>query len=84
MTFGATCSPSSAQYVKNMNTIQFKNQYPQAVQAIVDNHYVDDYVKSFTNEDEAIETTRIVTKIHKHGGFVLRFGESQYVPRDNS
>lgn len=72
MTFGATCSPSTAQYVKNLNAMQFEKTNPKAVKAIIENHYVDDYVKSFNTEEEAIEITKDVTQIHKHGGFILR------------
>lgn len=42
-TFGSTCSPCSAQYVKNLNADQFAAQFPDAAAAIVKRHYVDDY-----------------------------------------
>lgn len=38
MTFGATCSPTSAQYVKNVNASRFEDQYPDAVKAIRELH----------------------------------------------
>lgn len=38
MTFGATCSPSSAHYIKNMNAAQFADDFPRAVDAIVNHH----------------------------------------------
>lgn len=72
MTFGATCSPTSAQYVKNINASRFENQYPDAVKAIRELHYVDDFVASFDTETEAIALTRDVDNIHEKGGFVLR------------
>ena len=34
MTFGACCSPSTAQFVKNTNAEQFANKYPAAYDAI--------------------------------------------------
>ncbi|XP_053686353.1 uncharacterized protein LOC128735899 [Sabethes cyaneus] len=43
LTFGSTCSPSSAQFVKNLNVSQFAEEFPEAAAAIVDHHYVDDY-----------------------------------------
>lgn len=72
MTFGATCSPTTAQYVKNKNAQQFYKEFPQAVEAVLQNHYVDDYVCSFSSETEAVKITKEVIKIHKFAGFQLR------------
>ncbi|XP_058978716.1 uncharacterized protein LOC131802445 [Musca domestica] len=72
MIFGATCSPTIAQYVKNLNAQRFINESPRAVQGIIDRHYVDDYVDCFQTEGEAVEVVRDVIKIHKEGGFNLR------------
>lgn len=36
-TFGSTCSPASAQFVKNQNAEAFVNIFPRAVEGIVDN-----------------------------------------------
>lgn len=33
MTFGAFCSPATAQYIKNQNAAKFKEEYPRAVEA---------------------------------------------------
>ena len=38
MTFGATCSPSSAQHVKNKNALEFKDEFPEASAAIIERH----------------------------------------------
>ncbi|XP_075150827.1 uncharacterized protein LOC142224934 [Haematobia irritans] len=70
--FGATCSPTIAQFVKNYNAENFREQYPRAVEGIVNRHYVDDYVDSFKTEEEAVEVIGDVIRIHKHGGFELR------------
>lgn len=72
MTFGATCSPTTAQYVKNLNADQYEEEHPAATKAIREQHYVDDFVASFATEEEAIKVTSTVTEIHKLGGFVLR------------
>lgn len=72
MTFGSTCSPASAQYVKNINASEFEDEYPEAADAIRNNHYVDDYVASFRTSDEAIRITKEVVDIQSRGGFDLR------------
>ncbi|XP_062558258.1 uncharacterized protein LOC134223135 [Armigeres subalbatus] len=71
-TFGATCSPSSAQFVKNANARDYAESFPKASSAIVKYHYVDDYLDSFETVDEAIEVVKQVTFIHSKGGFNLR------------
>ncbi|XP_055589494.1 uncharacterized protein LOC129741739 [Uranotaenia lowii] len=60
-TFGSTCSPSSAQFIKNLNAQELASEYPRAAVAISNNTYVDDYLGSFMSIDEAVE-----------GGFTLR------------
>lgn len=54
-TFGSTCSPASAQFVKNRNAQEFAEQYPRAALAIHENHYVDDYLDSFQTIQEAVQ-----------------------------
>ncbi|XP_055523114.1 uncharacterized protein LOC129717278 [Wyeomyia smithii] len=71
-TFGSTCSPTSAQYVKNRNAQEFSTEFPRAAAAIVDKHYVDDYLDSFRTIDEAIEVVNEVKMLHTKGGFTLR------------
>lgn len=72
MTFGATCSPACAQYVKNTNASSFESIYPEAVESIVRNHYVDDYLDSFTSEHVGIKHVNEVIRIHAHGNFFIR------------
>ncbi|XP_058817146.1 uncharacterized protein LOC131680451 [Topomyia yanbarensis] len=81
MTFGATCSPSCAQFVKNHNAQQFENQFPRAVEAIVDEHYVDDMLSSVESEEEAIKLAKDVRFIHAQAGFEIRhwLSNSQHV-----
>ncbi|XP_035905110.1 uncharacterized protein LOC118509085 [Anopheles stephensi] len=59
-TFGATCSPCSAQYVKNLNAREFAEQFPGAASAIIGNHYVDDYYDSADSVGEAVELAKDV------------------------
>lgn len=72
MTFGSKWSPSSAQYVKNRNANDFKQKYPRAVEAIVENHYVDDMIDCTHTVDEAETLINEVKFIHKAGGFNIR------------
>lgn len=72
MTFGATCSPACAQYVKNTNAKRFINEYPEAVEAIIRNHYVDDYLDSFNELDKATKIVLDVIKIHDQAHFKMR------------
>lgn len=72
MSFGATSSPCSAQWVKNQNALRFADTHPRAVQSIVENHYVDDMFDSFEDETEAVKTSKAVIEIHEKGGFVIR------------
>ncbi|XP_062538071.1 uncharacterized protein LOC134206385 [Armigeres subalbatus] len=71
-TFGSTCSPASAQYIKNKNAAEFTHLFPRAVEAIMENHYVDDYLDSFESEEEAVRVSVEVRSIHQKGGFQLR------------
>ncbi|XP_053692049.1 uncharacterized protein LOC128740530 [Sabethes cyaneus] len=72
MTFGACCSPATAQYVKNTNAKLFEHEYPQAVDAIVNKHYVDDMLASVETEEEAVRLAHDVKRIHAVGGFEMR------------
>ncbi|XP_062703565.1 uncharacterized protein LOC134286020 [Aedes albopictus] len=70
--FGATCSPSSAQHVKNVNAKEFEHESPRAVAAIIRYHYVDDYLDSFPTAAEAMKVGSEVRRIHAAGGFEIR------------
>ncbi|XP_055590700.1 uncharacterized protein LOC129742784 [Uranotaenia lowii] len=71
-TFGSSCSPATAQFVKNTNAQQFIEEYPDAVENIISGHYVDDYVASFRSIEQAQRITSQVKEIHLKGGFELR------------
>jgi hypothetical protein len=66
--FGATCSPTSAQYVKDRNALEFKNEFPEAVKAITECHYVDDYLGCTDSVDDGIKLTK---EVQKRGGFYI-------------
>lgn len=72
MTFGSTCSPASAQYVKNVNATEYQDEFPDAADAIRRKHYVDDFVASFETAEEALRVSTDVVEVHSKGGFELR------------
>nr|XP_012153196.1 PREDICTED: uncharacterized protein LOC105664201 [Megachile rotundata] len=72
MIFGATSSPCSAQYVKNLNAQEFQSKYPEAAEAIIKYHYMDDYIDGADTVEEAIKLIEEVTEIHRNGGFDIR------------
>ncbi|XP_055918431.1 uncharacterized protein LOC129950523 [Eupeodes corollae] len=72
MTFGATCSPCTAIFVKDRNAEHFIDEHPDAVKAIQNHHYMDDYLGTARNIHEASSLINTIIKIHSHGGFELR------------
>lgn len=71
-TFGSSCSPCSLQYVKNLNARKHAKRYPAAAVAVVENHYVDDYLDSTNSVDEAVQLISDVKAVHTNGGFEIR------------
>lgn len=69
LTFGATCSPTLAQYAKNINAERFRDEFPAAVEAIIKQHYVDDYMGGAYTVRDTIKLAREVKEIHRRGGF---------------
>lgn len=72
MSFGATCSTSMAQFVKNTNAQIFAGQFPAAFDAVIKNHYVDDLLISVETETEAVQLAKELRFIHIQGGFEIR------------
>lgn len=72
MTFGATCSPSCAQFIKNENAERFRVSHPSVVEVIKCNHYVDDWLQSVPSVDVAIKLAEEVKFVHSKGGFEIR------------
>ncbi|XP_058446466.1 uncharacterized protein LOC131427358 [Malaya genurostris] len=82
-TFGSTCSPCTAQYVKNRNATDYEKEYPEAAVAIRENHYVDDFLDSRDTEEEMVKIALDVKQVHSKGGFNIRnwLSNSEYVLR---
>ncbi|XP_058826511.1 uncharacterized protein LOC131686262 [Topomyia yanbarensis] len=72
LTFGACCSPSTAQYVKNKHAKLYENEFPAAVRAIIKQHYIDDMLVSVETEEEAASIAQQIKWIHHEGGFEMR------------
>lgn len=72
LTFGISCAPCIAHFVRNKNADEFINLYPRAVKAIQSYHYMDDFIDSVDTEEEAKELAVQVRTIHASGGFHMR------------
>ncbi|XP_070067195.1 uncharacterized protein [Drosophila virilis] len=70
-TFGASYSPALANYVKNCNAERFLAEHPDAVKAICENTFVDDWLQSVDTGAEIIQLAETVKRIHASGGFEL-------------
>ncbi|XP_058827675.1 uncharacterized protein LOC131687608 [Topomyia yanbarensis] len=75
-TFGAKCSPCSAQYVKNTNAMDYSDRYPEAALAIVENTYVNDYLDSRDTIEEVVNLAINVRLMHGKAGFEIRNWQS--------
>ncbi|XP_055623726.1 uncharacterized protein LOC129767128 [Toxorhynchites rutilus septentrionalis] len=71
-TFGAACSPCIAQYLKNKNSKEYANKFPDAARAIIENHYADDYLDSVDSVEEAVNLINEVKYVHSMAGMEIR------------
>lgn len=55
--------------MKNLNAIKFKHEFPRATSAILEYHYVDDWLDSFSTEEETVKVAKEVRAIHQSGEF---------------
>lgn len=70
--FGATSSPSCASYVLRRCAEDNKNMFDATVvDTVLNNFYVDDYLRSVATEQEAIKLLEELTAICQTGGFRL-------------
>lgn len=58
--------------MKNQNAHDFWKEFPRAAEAIIKEHYVDDYLDSFRTTEEAIDVVNEVKMVHSKGGITLR------------
>ena len=69
MTFGTTCSPSAAQFVKNKNAEEFRHGFPQAYHYITECTYADDTLYSCDTAEDAIAAAKDIQHVSAGGGF---------------
>jgi hypothetical protein len=69
MLFGATCSPCSAQFAKNLNAQEYAKDFPMAAEAIQTKFYVDDYLHSVPEKETAIQLIKDVINVQSKAGF---------------
>ena len=71
LSFGATCSPTLAQFAKNLNAMQHEGEHPRVIQAVLKDHYVDDYLDCDADEATLLARAERVRDVHRDGGLKL-------------
>ena len=70
--FGAKCSPSCATYALRRCAMDNVQSFPEnAIRQVLSCFYVDDYLSSLDDENEAVEITKNVIALCASGGFQL-------------
>lgn len=69
--FGATCSPSIAHFVRNLNAEQHQNQFPEAAKSLKRNTYVEDWGTSRWSTEDLLAITNNVVQINEAAGFKM-------------
>jgi len=69
MTFG---SPSLANFILRRNAVTFGESHPEAVKAICQNTFFDDWLELVDTEEQMVQLANSIKNIHANGGFELR------------
>ena len=77
--FGATSSPTCANFIVQKVAHDNKVDFPLASESVLNSFYVDDFLKSFQTVEEAINTMTQLVLMLKRGGFNL----SKFVTNSN-
>lgn len=72
MIFGACSSPSTAIFIMNLNASEFHEEFPEAVERIKRDTYMDDFICSVDSLNDASRLAAEVETVHKRGGFEMR------------
>ena len=78
MLFGAKSSPCTALFIKNKNAEMFRSKYPAAVNSIINNSYMDDYLDSCSYYKEACDKVNHVIEINRAANFEMHGWASNY------
>ena len=78
--FGATCSPFVAIFALQRCADDLSDRYPEVYEAVKRNFYMDDFIMSFANAEEARRLTADLRTVLQHGGFRL----NKFVSNDPS
>ena len=70
--FGCICSPAVAMFAARFLAEPFKELYPRAVEVITDSTIMDDWMDSFSTEEEAKAVRDQLVKIYGSGGMEIR------------
>lgn len=71
MMFGPTCSPTCAQFIKNLHCAKYRELHPEAVSSLTERTYVDDYFQSHKSVEEAIRVSKAAIEICASMGMQL-------------
>lgn len=71
LSFGPTCAPAIAQAVKNIHAEKYRDEFPEAVDGLINRTFMDDYFNSHATVDEAVKVSKAAVKIMKDAGFEL-------------
>ena len=69
--FGARDSPTCANFALQKTASDNQAEYPKAASAVVQKFYMDDYLDSFQNRDDALKLGRDLISLLKLCGFRL-------------
>ncbi|XP_061728378.1 uncharacterized protein LOC133533417 isoform X1 [Cydia pomonella] len=69
--FGASSSPFTALYIKHKNAMSHQDSYPAAANASIHSSYMDDFLDSLDDVDEAAQMASDVVTIHRNACFEM-------------
>ena len=69
--FGAVSSPSTCQFVLNRTTEENCEQFPEVADLVKKSFYVDNFLHSFEDEEDAVKKFESLYRMLQKGGFRL-------------
>lgn len=75
--FGLICSPFISQYVLQLIAHEIQNRLPLVAHAILNKFYVDDFIRSFTSVNEAVDITlNLQTELKNAGMNIVKLNSN--------